>query len=184
MPERSPEISPNFTDQKAKFAEEQLGVLAELGKPLGVEILSLEQGEDEITEAVKTGLPERYDLVTKKLSEEGLDLSNLPKDVLVDRLLGVDSLFRFNGKIYAIDVASGKHSTIINKERKMQAMEDIYKQLGIDRALILRLGEKVTEDVVLDLFTRLEKLGDQDQDIFTLVVKYPETNMKKRKGHL
>lgn len=153
--------------------------LIEAAHNLGVEIFSLESGEEKILEQVKNGFPQRYELVVQKLREEGLNLSDLPKNVLLDRMLGIDMLFTFQDKNYAVDVTSGKHTVVKNKEKKFQEMENIYKKLGIDRALIIRLKEDISDDTVIDLFTKLEKLNNND-NIFTIVMRYPETKFKNR----
>lgn len=180
---KSEKISPNFVNEVSILAEQRMSKLIEAARDLGVEIFSLKDGEEEILEQVKQGFPQRYELVVQKLREEGLSLSDLPKNVLLDRMLGIDMLFTFQGKNYAVDVTSGKHSVVKNKERKFQEMESVYKQLGIDRALIIRLKEDITDDIVLDLFTKLEDLDDKG-DIFSVIVKYPKTKMKKRKNRL
>lgn len=176
-------ISPNFTNEISELAEQRMRELIAKAGELGVKISSLTQSKEEIIEQVKKGFPQRYELVAQKLSEEGLEISDLPKEALLDCLLGIDLLFRLNGVTYAMDVTSGKHTAIVNKEKKFQAMERLYKQLGIDRALIVRLREDITEDVVLDLFAKLEVL-ESDEEIFSIMVKYPETKMKKKRGRL
>jgi hypothetical protein len=176
-------ISPNFVNEVSRLAEQRMSKLIETARDLGVEIFSLKDGKKEILEQVKHGFPQRYELVVQKLQEEGLSLSDLPKDILLDRMLGIDMLFTFKGKNYAVDVTSGKHTVVKNKERKFQEMETLYKQLGIDHALIIRLKEDITEDIVLDLFARLEDLDDKG-DVFSVIVKYPEPKIKKRENRL
>jgi hypothetical protein len=180
---RPEKISPNFVNEVSMLAEQRMSKLIETARDLGVEIFSLEDGKEKILEQVRQSFPQRYELVVQKLREEGLSLSDLPKDILLDRMLGIDMLFAFHGKNYAVDVTSGKHTVVKNKERKFKEMESLYKQLGIDRALIIRLKEDITEDIALDLFTKLESLDD-NENIFSLVAKYPETKMKKRKNRL
>lgn len=174
-------ISPNYVNEVSMISEQRMRKLIEVARDLGVEIFSLKDGEEKILEYVKQGFPQRYELVVQKLREEGKNLSDLSKDVLLDRMLGIDMLFTFQGKSYAVDVTSGKHTVVKNKERKFQEMESLYKQLGIDRALIIRLKEDVTDDIVLDLFSRLEDLGSKG-DIFSVIIRYPETKIKKRKS--
>lgn len=182
-PEKNEPIAPNYVNEISEIAEQRLNRLIEVAKDLGVEIFSVEDGEEEILAQIRKGFPQRYELVVQKLQEEGLELSDLSKDILLDRMLGIDKLFTFQGKNYAVDVTSGKHTAIRNKEKKFEEMEELYKKLGIDHALIIRLREDITEDMALDLFSKLENL-DEPEDIFSIVVKYPKTPMKKRKGHL
>jgi len=113
----SEKISPNFTNEVSRLAEQRLRELIEKARELGVEIFSLETGKEEILDRVKKDFPKRYELVLQKLREEGLSLSDLPKNLLLDRLLGVDLLFTFQGKNYAADVTSGKHTVVLNKEK-------------------------------------------------------------------
>ncbi len=95
-------------------------------------------------------------------------------------MLGIDVLFRYKGKNYAVDVTTGKHTVVKNKERKFKEMEEVYRKLGIDYALIIRPKEEVTEDMVLDLFSRLEDM-DKTKGTFSMVIRYPETKLKRKK---
>lgn len=174
-------VSPNFVNEISRLAEKRLSKLIETARDLGIEIFSLKYGKEEILEKVRHGFPQRYELVVQKLRQEGINLSDLPKNILLDRMLGIDALFTFRGKNYAVDVTSGKSSVIISKDRKFKTMEALYKQLGIDRALIIRLKEDITDDIVLDLFTKLECL-DNKGDVFSIIVKYPETKIQKKKN--
>jgi len=176
-------IEPNYLNKEFKLSEEKLRKLIEISGDLGVSVLSLEAGKDEILEKIRENFPARYDLVIQKLKEEELDLDDLSKDLILDRMLGIDFMFSFKDKNYIVDVGTGKHSNIINKEKKFKEMEDLYREFGIDRALVLRLKEDITEDMALDLFGKLEKI-DNEEDLFSIVVKYPETDMIKKKGRL
>lgn len=170
------EIRPNFTSESSRLAEERIHALLEIAKSIGVEIYSLEDSKEKILEEIEHKLPQRYELVVQKLREEGLFLSDLSKEAMLDRLLGIDILFRFEGKTYAVDVTSGKSSVVVNKQRKFKKMEEVYKQLGINQALVIRLKEDITEDIVLDLFSKLEGIGDA----FTITIKYPEIKEEKK----
>lgn len=108
-------------------------------------------------------------------------MSDLPKNVLLDRMLGIDMMFTFQNKNYAVDVTSGKNTVVKNKKRKIEEMESLYKELGIDRVLIVRLKEEITDDIVLDLFVKLEKLNIEE-NTFSLIMRYPETKIKKSKN--
>ncbi|MFA4830614.1 MAG: hypothetical protein WC862_01310 [Patescibacteria group bacterium] len=173
------EITPNFLSKVSELAEQRIHELFEIAKGLGVEIFSLKESKQKILEQVRDGLPQRYELVVQKLQEEGLSLEDLSKEVLLDRMLGIDILFRYKGKNYAIDVTTGKHTVVKNKQKKFQKMEKVYRQLGIDHALVIRLKEAVTEDIVLDLFSRLENM-DETQNTFSIVMRYPETKRKRK----
>jgi len=175
MSERpGPEIRPHYLNEASELAEQRLRRLLEVAADLGVETTSLRTGEAQIIEAVRQKFPERYELVVQKLRTEGLDLADLPKAALIDRMLGIDLVFAFKDKNYAVDVTSGKNTVLKNKEKKFREMESLYRQLGIDRALVIRLKEDVTEDTVLDLFGKLEGLEDRGE-AFTAVMRYPET---------
>ncbi|MFA5358229.1 MAG: hypothetical protein WC310_00190 [Patescibacteria group bacterium] len=172
------EIVPNFTNEISKLAEERMRVLFEIAKDLGVEVLSLQESREKILEHVRRELPQRYELVVQKLQKEGLSLSDLSNETLTDRLLGIDLLFRFNGKTYAVDVTSGKSVVVINKQKKFKQMEDLYKKLGINYALIIRLKEDITENTVFDLLSRLENI-DANESTFTITIRYPDTKNKQ-----
>ena len=181
--QREIDISPNFTTESSRLAEDRMLELIERAKEIGVEVFSIERDHEMILDLVKEKAPGRFDLVMEKLQEEGITLDQLSQQVVLDRMLGVDALFRFDGKVYAVDVTTGKHSVVINKERKFHEMEDIYRELGIDHALILRLKEDISEDLILNLFSKIE-IFTQEGGAFSAIVKYPETPMKKRKGRL
>ncbi len=179
-PKNYKEITPNFLSEVSELAEQRIQQLFELAKELGAEIFSLEQGKQEILDNCKVKNPQRYELVTQKLQGEGLTFDDLSKAVLLDRMLGIDLLFRYKGKNYAVDVTTGKHAVVKNKQKKFQAMEELYHELGIDHALVIRLKEEITEDIVVDLFARLEELNET-QNTFSAVIRYPETKFKKNK---
>ncbi|MCF6276647.1 MAG: hypothetical protein L3J07_02235 [Candidatus Magasanikbacteria bacterium] len=174
------EITPNFLSKVSELAEKRMRQLLEIAKDLGVEILSLKEGKQEILDQVNKKLPQRYDLVIQKLQEEGVSLEDLSKDVLLDRMLGIDILFKYKGKSFSVDVTTGKHTVVKNKQKKIAKMEEIYRELGIDHALIIRLKEDITEDIVLDLFSRIEDI-DETSNTFSTVIRYPETKFKKKK---
>lgn len=175
------EINPHFVSEESKTAEKRLRVLLEAAKDLGVEILSLSASKETILEEVRKGLSKRYELVVQKLQEEGLSLSELSREVLIDRMLGIDMLFKFEGKIYSVDVTTGKSSVIINKQRKIKEMEEVYKRLGINHALILKLKEDITNEMVLDLFSKLEEWGSHG-NTFTVALRYPVLPARKNKS--
>ncbi|MBD3311692.1 MAG: hypothetical protein GF349_04365 [Candidatus Magasanikbacteria bacterium] len=179
-PKNHREITPNFLSKVSELAEQRIRQLLEIAKDLGAEIFSLDRGKQEILDSVREKKPQRHELVVQKLQEEGLGLEDLSKEALLDRMLGIDILFRYEGKNYAVDVTTGKHTVVKNKQKKFQDMEDIYRELGIDHALIIRLKEEVNEEIVLDLFSRLEDM-DASQETFSMVMRYPETKLKKRR---
>lgn len=82
-------ISPNFVNEASRLAEQRIGKLIETARDLGVEIFSLEDGEEKILEQIKIGFPQRYELVVQKLREEGLSLSDLPKDIIYFNFLAI-----------------------------------------------------------------------------------------------
>ncbi len=179
MPRNYREVKPNFINDISERAEKRMRQILEIAGDLGVEIFSLDRGKQEIIDCIREKKPQRHELVVQKLQEEGLRLEELSKEVLLDRMLGIDILFRYGEKTYAVDVTTGKHTVIKNKQKKVHDMEDVYRDLGIDHALIIRLKEEITEDMVLDM---CEKLEDMDaHDTFSLVMRYPETKFKKGK---
>lgn len=168
--------SPNFTNELSKLAEKRIGDFIKLAKELGlgVEIYTLKESREEIINEIKNKLPQRFDVVVQKLREnDGVDLKDLSDQILVDRLLGIDVLFKYKGKIYAVDATIAKSSGIINKQRKIAQMEDVYKKLGIDYALIFKITEDITEDILLDVIYKIEEF-DNKNNAFTLVIKYPK----------
>ena len=104
------EVTPNFLSEVSELAEQRARQLLEIARDLGAEIFSLKQSKQEILKQVREKLPQRYELVIQKLQEEGLTLEDLSKEVLLDRMLGIDILFRYDGKNYAVDVTTGKHT--------------------------------------------------------------------------
>ena len=113
------EITPNFVNEDSRLAEERMHELIKIAQHLDVEIFSIADSKEEILEKVKHNFSERYELVVQKLNEEGLSLADLSKNTLLDRMLGIDALFTFDGKVYAVDVTSGQHTVVVNKEKKI-----------------------------------------------------------------
>jgi|GEM_PF-1795446 len=174
------EIKPNYLSEVSELAEQRIKQLLGIAKDLGVEIITVNHGKEEILKNLKEKKPQRYELVGQKLREEGFSFEQLSKEALLDRLLGIDILFRYNGKNYAVDVTTGIHTVVKNKQKKISDLEHVYRELGIDHALIIRLKEDITEDIVIDLFSRLEKV-DASGSTFLMVLRYPETKFKKKK---
>lgn len=162
-------ITPHYTNEQSKTAEIELKKLVEIGKDFGVDIMDLRTSREEIIEVIKNEQIERYELVIQKLKEEGLSLEDLSENLLLDRMLGIDILFRFQSKIFAIDVTTGKNTVVINKNNKFKKMEDLYKKLGIDHAIVLKLKKEITDDIFVDLFSKLENITPE---FFTSVIKY------------
>lgn len=167
------EISPNFLAEASKNAEQRMRELFDRARDLGVEVITLQHERKVILERIKKELPKRYSLVIRKLQQEGLKIGDVSKSVLIDRMLGIDTIFEFNDKKFALDVTTGKSTVVINKQTKILEMEKLYRRLGIDYAIVLRIREDVTDDLVLDFFSKLEEAAIADSNNFCLVIKYP-----------
>lgn len=176
LADSSEEVSPNFVNEASALAEQRLHELFSRAEDLGVEIGTLEHDADYILEEVKRRLPERYSLVAQKLQREGLNADQLSKEALIDRMLGIDGLFLFKGRKFAIDVTAGKSTVVLNKQTKIIEMEELYRHLGIDHAIVLRIKEGITDDLVLDAFSKLEELAVSMPDTFCMVLRYPATD--------
>lgn len=168
------DVEPNYTNKHSVNAEIRMKEILDKAKKIGVIITDIQIDPEQLIELTKHRMPDRFRLVCKKLKDEGLEISNLPKKVLIDRLLGVDATFSFNGKNYAVDVTSGKHTVIKNKEKKFAELEKLLRDLGIDYTLIIRIKQEISDDVILDLFTRLEQ---DDNENFCKIFRYPETKL-------
>lgn len=168
----SKEVFPNFVNEAAKHAEQSMRELFSRAKDLGVEIETLPYEAEYMLGELRRILPQRYELVIQRLRQEGLRPSDLSKPVLIDRVLGIDAIIGFEGKKIAVDVTTGKSTVVINKQTKFLEMEALYRQLGIDYAVVLKIEEDVTDDLILDFFSKLEDMLAM-VDTFCVVIKYP-----------
>lgn len=160
---------PNFLNAKSKDAESAMKDLLNRAIVLGVERTDLPQDKQEIIETIKDLNSERFDLVAKKLLEERLSVDDLSKDELLDRMLGIDFLVRSEGKTIAIDVTSGKGTVLHNKKEKMNRLKEVYKALGIDHAVVVRINRELNDDSILDLFSRIEESLYEGNQFCTVV---------------
>jgi len=169
------EIAPNFTTETSRTAERNLVDLIEKGQLLGVSVSQIELSTRDIIEAVESNGNGRSELVRDKLLQEGLDLESLPKEILLDRLLGIDGLLELNGKMFGIDVTTGKGTVLHNKQVKAKELHSAYNKLGIDHFVVLRLRQDVTDDLVLDFFGKLEDIALEETEQpqpFVCAIKY------------
>ncbi len=165
-------FTPNFTNNQSIKAEEGMREVLDRSKEIGVEAEPISITAEQVLSLAQDKIPNRYNLVYNKLKEKGINIQDLPVDVLLDKLLAIDNVFRFNGKNYAVDVTTGKHTVVKSKEKKFRELKDVLMNIGFDHALIIRLKQDVTDDVILDLFTNLEQYNGND---FYMTFKYPET---------
>lgn len=168
------ENRPNYTNEHSVAAEIGIDEILVRARVLGVETRSLFNDSVEVLRLAQETVPERYNLVRDKLAQEGLRFDDLPDDTIADRLLGVDRVFAYEGRVYAVDVTSGKHTVIKNKVKKLEAMQSTLQKLGVDQALVVRLKQKITDDLILDFFTKLDTRADS----FCRVISYPDTKRK------
>ena len=148
--------TPNFLNLASKNAETAMKALLSRAVDLGVKKADLSQDKQQIIETIRSFNPNRFELVSKKLLEEGLNVSDLSREELLDRMLGIDFLVTSEGKTIAIDVTSGKGSVLYNKRRKMNQLSNIYIALGIDHAVVVRIKRDLDDDSILDLFSRIQ----------------------------
>lgn len=177
------EISPNYINNHSIHAEIGIDKIIDEAKELGVETEEPNFTAEAILSIAKQKIPERYNLVLEKLQKENKQISNLPKNVLMDRLLGVDSMFKFKDKVFAVDVTSGKHTVVKNKQKKFEALEEVLKEIGIDNTLIIRLKQDISDNVILDIFSKLESSILEEKNNFCEIMRYPETKKKPRKRY-
>lgn len=149
---------PNYLTTASQHAEKLMGDLLSQADVIDVKAIELERSDKEITDIVRKYSPERYDLVTTKLREDGRSLSSLSKGELLDRMLGVDFLIRFKGEKIAIDVTSGKGSVLYNKRKKMESLAPAFRSLGINHSVVVRVKQQLSEDLILELFSQVEDL--------------------------
>ena len=179
-PKTQEDMAPHFVHEASRVAEERMTEILERAQELGVAVKTVEHEVNYIIEEVVRQLPKRYALVARKLEQEALAPADLPKAVLVDRLLGIDGIFEFEESKFAVDVTAGKSSVVINKQAKILEMEELYRSLGINHAIVLRIREEVTNDLILDFFSELEEIIFSSPDQFCVVMKYPA---QKGEGH-
>ena len=97
--------------------------------------------------------PDRFAKITS-VYDKGL-LISLPKDIILDKLFGIDYCFLFNGKVFAVDVGSGKSSTLVNKARKFNKLRSAFSLLDIDHAIVFRYNGKTPEDIMINNMRRI-----------------------------
>lgn len=159
---------PNFTSEKAEKAEKDFNHILEENVFLGVSKGDILMDKEELIITLKKEIPDRISLVLEKVNESEDFLYHLSKNEILDKVLAVDSLFLFMGKLIAVDIASGNSSSLINKRNKMISFKNIYDKIGIDKAVVLRIRDEITEDLILDFFQKIEK------DILTSDYSYCE----------
>jgi len=170
------EVRPNFTSEAAATAEKNMQELLDRSTVLGVEISPPALGTNEIIDIFKRKNPGRLIMVTAKLKNEGIDINHLTPQEVLDRLLGVDFVFDLEGKRFSVDVTTGKDTVIYNKRRKAEGMEDISHALGINHAIILRLKEEISDDLILDFFSQLEQISQDKTSNYCSILKYSDRN--------
>jgi hypothetical protein len=167
------EITPNYTTEQAERAEVGLKDLIKQGQILGVKATSVELTPNKIIKTTEKFSEDRLKEVRGGLVKEGLELESLSVETLSDRLLGIDGLIDFNGKTFGIDVTTGKGSVLYNKITKAKKLQSLYRELGIDHFIILRLRQEITDGLVLDFFGKLEQMTlDDTEQSFVKTIKY------------
>lgn len=87
---------------------------------------------------------ERFNLVKSKLKDlEGVDIEKLNLDDILDRVLGIDILFEFNGEFYCADVTTGGRSIVNNKANKYFKLENVLDILSIKRCMVIRVNKSL-----------------------------------------
>ncbi len=150
----------NFTSQAASDAEKNLATLISNARFLDVEHFQISSTNQEIIFLVEKLAPERLALVCQNYSG---DLAELSHAELLDKLLGIDATLQINGKHIGIDVTTGKGGVLANKKRKSADLHPIYSVLGIDYFLVLRLRTEFSEDLLINLLSRIESIISDPQ---------------------
>lgn len=162
------EISPNYTNIRSEICERSMDKL--VGDISNGVMVKLDR--DVVINLVREFVPERLAVVSSKLEHEGKALADLDTDTLVDRLLGIDNLFRLGGKTYAIDVTSGNGTLLHNKKVKTENMRAVFTSLGIDHFIVVSLSEPYSANLVQRFLSDIKNTPDES---FTRVLKYRTT---------
>ncbi len=172
-------VSPNFTTKESSLAEQKLRKMIQQAETFGVEISDVEATNDQIIDTVRENNPERLYLVERRLAEEGLALGLLTREVLLDRLLGLDTIIEVADDKFGIDVTTGKDTVRFNKTVKANELKPSYERLGIDHVVVLGMRnedlseDSIRDDSILSFFAHLEDVtAFKGQSPFVLNLKY------------
>lgn len=172
-------VTPNFTTYESSLAEQKLRKMIQQAETFGVEISDVEATNDQIIDTVRENNPERLYLVERRLAEEGLSLGLLPREVLLDRLLGLDAIIEVADDKFGIDVTTGKDTVRYNKGEKANELKPSYERLGIDHVVVLGMrnedlsGDSISDDSIMSFFSHLEGVtAFKGQSPFVLNLKY------------
>ncbi|HEU0085935.1 MAG TPA: hypothetical protein VFQ59_03190, partial [Candidatus Paceibacterota bacterium] len=106
---------PNYVNSKSEEAEGEFEKFIDSFYFLGLK--NINPGEvfstKEAFQVISSVSPKRLDLVASKLNIPVGKLSELTPNSFSDKVLGVDKYFKFNKKIFGVDVATGKASSLI-----------------------------------------------------------------------
>lgn len=158
---------PNYLTKKSENAENEFEELIKASSFLGFDYLTADQlfSSEKCFEAVSKMHSDRLDLVAAKLNIPQESLNKLSSAVFSDKVLGIDKYFRYQGKIFGADIATGKSSSIINKRKKILEMKDVYTALGINNTIAIRIEKEIDDDLAIIIFSLIEKIS-QDPSKF------------------
>jgi len=174
-PTQNIEIHPNYTTKSSMEAENRLNTMIDHAEKIGLSVKPIDLSTQEIIDVVKNNDSNRVQLVNSKLEKEGRSLEELPKEVVLDRLLGLDAIINLNGSTFGVDVTTGKGTVLNNKKVKAEQLKVIHNKLGIDHFIVLRLRREITDDLVLDFVSKLEEI-EKNNNSYVHTIKYGVVN--------
>ena len=165
---------PNYLTPQSRKAETDFDGILDRAQDIGLEVQKVNPDitPSKILSLLEQIQPERLKLVQIKLKEKGINIKDLNLNELLDKALGIDFLFRFKDKVFAVDVASGNANTLLNKGEKIRSFEDIYKKIGIDKAIVIRIRDEITDDLLIDFLFKPENEIRENPENFFLEFRY------------
>ncbi len=162
----SPNEKPNFTTEEAANAEKNLDSLVETMKVLGFSYAEIQLSSEELISAARKIAPERLKLVEQKLKTGNISLGEMPANVVLDKLYGVDKIIVFSGRTFFIDATTAKTTAIKNKINKFTELEKLLRSAGADHAVILSLRKNdVSEDAAIKFAAALADAAEFVVDV-------------------
>lgn len=157
---------PNFTTKEAERAETNLDSLIETMKILGFSCVEVNSSSEALIDAARKIVPERLRLVDQKLNAKDQNLSEMPPNIVLDKLYGVDKIIEYKGRTFFIDATTAKTTGIKNKINKFTELENLLRSVGGDHAVVLSLRkDDVSEDAAIKFAAALEDASEFVVDV-------------------
>ncbi|MCB0324339.1 MAG: hypothetical protein KDD69_12235 [Bdellovibrionales bacterium] len=122
----------NFTTAAAERLESGFATMLQRAEGLGMESWEPGLSTAELLDLARRFIPARLAKIEGKVEE---DLTRLSPAELLDKI-GYDTFFRWEGRVYALDLTSGGMSVVANKKRKLRELSVFTSKIGIDNVAV------------------------------------------------